>query len=481
MSFTLKHVMFVSDWDYALFWEKVATMMKQQGLITKASSYMVGRIYYDKLIKKNDNAFDVMYLMQDHLEEVPEGIDNEVEVITALQNKYIDDPLWRFVWADRTWVNNSYVENIRRLIKCFSYFEQLLDYEKPDLILANAYGSMPHLILYAVAKHRGIKIIRPISNRMGSGYFISDNDIENEEWISEELTTPNKIPIHFKKKSRNYINQMRKKISPPAYELMKTNLHKIRIGHVYRFFQYFFNFYFTDKFKNDHTKKSPFRRVLIEIIWRIKRRLLLNKKHWSHFNFEKRKFVYFPLHVQPEMSTMTYAPFYLRQVSIIENVAKSLPVEYQLLVKEHPSMLGRRSQDYYNQIKKITNVELVYPFLDSTKIIKEASLIVTITGTVGLEGLIVGKPVISFGSVYFTKCPLIYDCRNLAPTLWRHKIKDVLENYKCNEEILENFIAVVLSRSFKGNYMEPLMNYELIMSENNLQMLIDKICNYCQR
>ena len=70
------------------------------------------------------------------------------------------------------------------------------------------------------------------------------------------------------------------------------------------------------------------------------------------------------------MSTMVYARFYLNQISVIENLSKSIPVGYKIYVKEHPSMIGRRNRDYYNQIKILPNVKLIDPFIDSNILLK---------------------------------------------------------------------------------------------------------------
>src|SRR5690606_12929500 len=63
--------------------------------------------------------------------------------------------------------------------------------------------------------------------------------------------------------------------------------------------------------------------------------------------FEKpvpgERYVLFPIHFQPEASTLVRGPYYLDQASLIEDIAKSLPVGYRLYVKEHMANRGRRT------------------------------------------------------------------------------------------------------------------------------------------
>ena len=63
------------------------------------------------------------------------------------------------------------------------------------------------------------------------------------------------------------------------------------------------------------------------------------------------KKVYFPLHVQPEYTTDVRAPFYTNQFAIVENIAKSIPIGYRVVVKEHPGMKGERTFSYYRQFR----------------------------------------------------------------------------------------------------------------------------------
>ena len=134
---------------------------------------------------------------------------------------------------------------------------------------------------------------------------------------------------------------------------------------------------------------------------------------------------------------MTYAPFYLDQLNIIENLSKSLPITYRLIVKEHPSMLGRRSKEYYRRLNSLPNVKMINPKVNSIDIIKKSEAIFTITGTVGLEGLILKKPVIVLGSCYFKYCPLVIDAGDVAPTKWPQIIEKALKKHKHDEKIFD--------------------------------------------
>ena len=78
---------------------------------------------------------------------------------------------------------------------------------------------------------------------------------------------------------------------------------------------------------------------------------------------KNQKYVYFPLHVEPEKVLHLGAPLYTDQIAIIRNIAKYLPIDYILYVKEHPGMEneGWRDPKYFEKIKEIQNVQLIHP------------------------------------------------------------------------------------------------------------------------
>ena len=52
-------------------------------------------------------------------------------------------------------------------------------------------------------------------------------------------------------------------------------------------------------------------------------------------------YVYFPMSVDMERNILIDTPFYTDQIEIIRTVAKSLPVNYRLIVKENPGQSHR--------------------------------------------------------------------------------------------------------------------------------------------
>lgn len=110
-----------------------------------------------------------------------------------------------------------------------------------------------------------------------------------------------------------------------------------------------------------------------------------------------KRFVYFPLHVEPETALHGISPEFFSQQSLIACVARDLPADVILAVKEPYGMIGRRPDHFYRHLHDLKNVVLLDPWEIGIKCAQSAAVVVTICGTAGLEAAAAGRPVVSFG------------------------------------------------------------------------------------
>lgn len=109
--------------------------------------------------------------------------------------------------------------------------------------------------------------------------------------------------------------------------------------------------------------------------------------------------------MQPEASVDVWAPFFSKQFWVIEILARSLPPSHKLLVKIHKSDTAKYSSEQLQRLRALPGVELVRPFVDTRAFIEQAALVVAIQGTMGLEGALLGRPVIMLGDSPVTLFP----------------------------------------------------------------------------
>jgi len=134
-------------------------------------------------------------------------------------------------------------------------------------------------------------------------------------------------------------------------------------------------------------------------------------------NYEaKQSYLYFPLISQPESATQVRENMWINQLSIIEALAKSVPYNWKVYVKEHPYNPGYRLRppSYYKEIQSYPNVELIPVDLDSHELIKNSQMVVLISGTSGWESVVLhDKPIIHFGREFYEITGLSKRCDNL--------------------------------------------------------------------
>ena len=135
-----------------------------------------------------------------------------------------------------------------------------------------------------------------------------------------------------------------------------------------------------------------------------------NKRIFISKNLPKN-YIYFALHLQPESTTIGFnSTNYIDQALCIEKLHQKLPPNYKIIIKEHPAQedLYHRGKLFYKRLSFLKNVIFTNVNDNNEKIIKKASIIATVTGTVGWEGLRYSKPVITFGNAYYNSLPGVY-------------------------------------------------------------------------
>ena len=166
--------------------------------------------------------------------------------------------------------------------------------------------------------------------------------------------------------------------------------------------------YINDVYKDNHVI-NPFTNFFYtSILNPIKARIIrfyLRKSYLEEVDFENKKFIFFPLHTEPEVSLLVYGRPFINQIELIRIIALSMPIDMNLYVKEHPWMLGKRSLKAYKKILEIPRVKLISPSIDSRRIVNKSFLVSVITGSIALEAAILGKPVITFGDCPYNLLP----------------------------------------------------------------------------
>lgn len=173
----------------------------------------------------------------------------------------------------------------------------------------------------------------------------------------------------------------------------------------------------------------------------------LANQYLSTDDLKRTDFVFFPLHSEPEVALMVYARPYQNQIEVIRQLAASLPVTSVLVVKDHPLAYTRRSPGYYRKLLDIPNVRLVHPSVKSRFLIQHAQAVVVISGSIGLEAAVLGKPLACLGEPPYAMLPTTMVRRLIDLNTTAADLAQLMQDYKLDERALTHFIAAQISLS----------------------------------
>lgn len=117
-------------------------------------------------------------------------------------------------------------------------------------------------------------------------------------------------------------------------------------------------------------------------------------------------FVYLPLHLQPEATTLPLGGIYEHQGLTVETLVRALPPGWLLVVKENPKQrFDKRAAAFYRRLASLPSVRLVSRSRNSFDLLTGCRAVATVTGTAGWEALCVGKPTLVLGQAFFRHAP----------------------------------------------------------------------------
>ena len=169
-------------------------------------------------------------------------------------------------------------------------------------------------------------------------------------------------------------------------------------------------------------------------------------------------FVYFPLHMEPEATTLVYSPLFNDQSHAIDVIAKSLPSGVSLVVKENPKMWGKREVSFYERANRNAGVIWVDSETPSQELLGRCTAAITLTSTTALEAVLLDKPVACFGTAPYISAlqslPRVR-CRDDLPGLLQGLItREAWPDHHVLLEEYATYVANILPTPFYGTELQ---------------------------
>lgn len=354
--------------------------------------------------------------------------------------------------------------------------ERLFDALEPYVVMGFVCVTFLEYLAYLFARSRGIRVLnlRPtrVADRVIFGSAVNDPVPEFLQTYRRALASGSPDMDQ----ARQYIGRVRADhgryegvVRPSATPALVVNPRRDSTGKsALRVLRRYYE-YRSGESRTDNHVPDPIRSLLFAAIgnpararWTARR---LGARYITDERLQRSRYVFYPLHAEPEVSLLVYGRPFLNQIEVIRQIAISLPIDMQLVVKEHPWMVGKRPQSFYRKILNIPRVHLARPEMHARDLIRQASIVAVITGSVALEAVILQKPAITFGDCPFNALP---------PTMVRHSvdlrglpslIATLRDTHQHDEAALAAYVAAVFETSASVNLYSVLLEKKGVYAE----------------
>ena len=381
-----------------LFIEGVKTLF-QQGLLKKDSVLGVAEGTRWKEEAKALSTINRLHFF-DELDRKQVDVKTELDRISEQYDNF------NIYACDRYLIQKDRRDQEKMLVYTYLFYEDIFS-KNVSHYFTTGIAYTYNLISYQVAHKKGVKHISFYGTRVGNRTAIS-LDVENtfdEVLEAYNEFKPNLVTEEMFAPLDTFVNKPKQ----PAYMSNAINSSNLKFVFIKEFFIRFKKYYFSNKHKYDLFTRSPF--VLSS--FRLKKIITAKKVNMAHgsifdqVDYEEKYFV-FPLHMQPEASTLILSPFDVNQQNTIINISKLIPPNVKLYVKEHRSALGQHSKKFYRELKKYPNIKLISYRENMFELIKNSIGTICLSSTVGLESLMLKKPTIMLGNVFYNNTNLTF-------------------------------------------------------------------------
>ena len=356
--------------------------------------------------------FKKIWFFHDHIRKTHQTPD--YNYLSNFEKKYQID-LWKLVLNERFfYLHNRFYkfdkqEILSILEQELKLFESMLDEIKPDYFLTYFPALHHQKLLLEICKRKGIKIL----NMCRTG--INDQTVLVEDGLTFDLDLNQTLDYYNK-------NKITTDVTKDIYDLDQKIWIKHRDVKIWNKIIGLKDYLLDSDNELINSNFMYYGRTKFKVI---KDALSLEYKKNRNYSFLKKfaisspslniSFVYFPLNINEEQSLLHQAPYYTNQIEVIRHIAKSIPINYLLYVKEHVAagLRGWNDVEYYKQIIDIPNVQFIHPEFDNNILIKNSKLVIAIRGTSTLKAVQFGKPTITFGKQPYQIIPFVFAVNSL--------------------------------------------------------------------
>lgn len=432
------NIAFFDNGNLSKLYGEIAIRLKEKG----------HNVYIICLSRNKEKLFNNQYNVNTILVETRTDKYDEIgyQILSNLERDY-DFTLNKAILLDRIIRKWSFEKALNYLSSFSNSLYSNLCNKEIDLIFGEITWGIEYITYYLML-YNNKKYLNPINTSVIPGRFVFLDNENSDIFMKKE---PNKKEIY---EASAIIDERLSKDINDNVLFLKMKKPPNLVKRIYSYVSLYD--------KNDYRYSIIYKKeILKKYLNRFKINVLKNKLFTDidRTRVLKKNMVLLALHVQPEATPDVISPEYSNQLELAKNIARNLPSDYILLIKEHPNGVGSRSISELKKFKEIPNSYLINPYIPTNKIAKEVEAVFTIAGTISFESSLHGIKSFIFSNVYYKAFPNVNKIDNY---------KDI--KYMLASEIVSkdnNYsLAKVYTNSYKGNIYDPFLMPNVLDKEN---------------
>lgn len=415
---------------------------------------------------------------------------------TLLSSMYFHESIYMKM-LDRNDVDGSltYHNRIASYHCQVMYWKGVLEHFQPDVVV---YRIAPHTgydyILYALCRVLGVQTVMfertSLPGRLYPVTSFEDGSKAIREAYANELEKRNNQVISLTPETEAHLENLSKTFKEAMpYHLKYKLKHYNKTGDVGGSASILVRF-IGEVAKAVRHKKAN-RKYLYkryhESLGRLKRKKLLARYNRLAEPVDTTlPYIFVALQCEPERQTCPVGGVFGHQYLMIDLLSKLLPPGWRLYVKEHVSQFKdyqtperSKTPDFYDRIASKPNVELVPLSYTSFELIDHAKASATVSGTVGWESVVRGKPALLFGHSWYRDCGGVFVTHSIEDC--KEAIRKIENGYEIDRTELICFAKIVESFSVRGYIDKFYEKMNIVSPEENIENLAKVIHDFTSR
>ena len=430
----MKSIAFVANYQKTIFFHEIAEKLTEKGIQVYWVS--VSKVWINYLLDQGVDKDKILYLPRSTSKQ------NSSELGNFNLNELIySDRVLRY----EATFGQKYLKSIQKPVQDFILKNKISfifgEITWAHEVLINRMCNSVHSL--------GCQYLKPQTIRIPNGRFAFFKDEYEKEIYEIEQNSSDSVVWDFELKKPDYfhLNNLKNSLQYRIKSLAK----KIKLA------------FHSDK--NDFEDPTQRKNKVGFLIQKLKEEInfYLYKLCVNKISFEQipeKIWVYY-LHKQPEASVDLIGRYYEDQFKNIYWLARKMPDDCSLMVKEHTNAIGDRSLQFFKRVNELNRVHVIDENIDSFTLIEKSQKTITVSGTVAYEAALLGKDVLLFSNVFFSMLPTIQNVNN----------DDPLE-----KKTIDEFKKYIYANSLEGIVSDPISDPRCVRPEN-ISKIVNAIMN----